>query len=254
MSAEKYFTAISRILERIQATQSDQIREAARIMADSIAQDGLVHVFGSGHSVIPVLDIFPRYGSYLGFHPLLDPRLMWFTVVGPGGAPELLWLERQEGYIEVFLRGYEFRSEDVMLIFSHAGLNAAGIEVALAAKKANLPVIAVTSMENQRIASPTHSSGKKLSDVADIAIDNCVPLEDALVKLGGQQEPVAAGSTAAVVVITMVLVAEVAKILVESGRHLSVFVSPSVQGISEDHNKKVFEAYKRMLQKRDEQR
>lgn len=252
MSAEGYFEAIGGIIGKIRATQIDTIREAAQIMADSISQNGLVHVFGSGHSVIPVLDIFPRYGSYPGFHPLLDPRLMWFNVLAPGGAPELLWIERQEGYIETFLGGYDFGSNDVLLVFSHGGINAAGIEVALAAKKAKLPVIAVTSMENQRRAFPTHSSGKKLSDVADIVIDNCVPPEDALVKLDGQEEPVAAGSTAAVVVITMALVAEVAKILVEGGRHLSVFVSPSVQGISEDHNRKVFEAYKKMLQKRDE--
>ena len=141
-------------------------------MGNSIASRGLVHVFGSGPSVIPALDIFPRYGSYVGFHPLLDPRLMWFNVVGPGGAPELLWLERQEGYIKVFLRGHKLRKEDSMLLFSHGGLNAAAIEMALEAKQQGLSIIAVTSVENYKGSTATHSTGKKLADIADVVIDN----------------------------------------------------------------------------------
>ena len=153
-------------------------------MAESISNDGRVYMFGSGHSVIPVLDIFPRYGSFVGFFPLYDPRLMWWNVIGPGGARELLWLERQEGYARVFLQSYPLEERDAMLVFSHGGLNAAPIEMALEAKAKGLKVITVSSHANVKIARRSHSSGKVLSEVADVAIDNCVPPEDSLVDVG----------------------------------------------------------------------
>src|SRR5512144_568464 len=134
MSADRYLDRIQEITKQIQSTQMDAIRAAGARMARSIAGGGRVYVFGSGHSVIPVLDIYPRYGSFVGFYPLYDPRLMWTNVIGPGGARELLWLERTEGYAKVFLQSYSLDAGDCMLVFSHGGLNAAPIEVALEAK------------------------------------------------------------------------------------------------------------------------
>ena len=97
MSAETYFEKVAELLEKIRTTQMENIQAAARAFATSILAGRAVHVFGSGHSVLPVQDIFPRYGAYVGFHPIMDPRLMWSNVVGPGGARELLWLEREPG-------------------------------------------------------------------------------------------------------------------------------------------------------------
>ena len=127
MSAQNYLGLIQWILAEIQSHEMKAIKAAARAMAGSIRKKGRVYMFGSGHSVIPVLDIFPRYGSFVGFFPLYDPRLMWSNVIGPGGARELLWLERQEGYAKVFLQSYPLEKRDVMLVFSHGGLNAAPI-------------------------------------------------------------------------------------------------------------------------------
>ena len=245
-----YLKKASDILGRIRDEQGDNIAKAADVMAKAIANGGLVHVFGSGHSVIPALDIFPRYGSFPGFHPLLDPRLMWFNVLGPGGVCELLWLERQEGYISVFLSNFKLLDKDVLLVFSHGGLNAAPVEAALEAKRLGLTVVAVTSLENHRRAVATHSSGKKLADVADIVIDNCVPPEDALVEIEGVPEKVAAGSTLAVVVISMCLLAEIAGRLNEKGVQLPIFVSPNVRGFPPDHNQKVFAEYEKCLERR----
>lgn len=250
MVGRQYLKAIGGILEKISSSQSEKIEEAAQLMATSIARDGLVHVFGSGHSVIPALDVFPRYGSFPGFHPLLDPRLMWFNVVGPGGVHELLWLERKEGYIKVFLKGHQLKKEDTMVVFSHGGLNAAPIEIALEAKRQGLSVVAVTSLDNYKISTATHSSGKKLADVSDVVIDNCVPPEDALIKVDGLQEKVAAGSTIAVVGITMALVAEIAGILAEEGEELQVFVSPNVKYVAGSHNEEVFRTYKQAIGRR----
>lgn len=201
-------------------------------------------MFGSGHSVIPVLDIFPRYGSFIGFYPIYDPRLMWFNVVGPGGARELLWLEQREGYAKVILSSYELTPKDSLLVFSHGGLNAAPIEMAIEAGKQGVKVVSVSSHSNLRHAAAKHSTGKKLADVSDIAIDNCVPPEDALVAADGIPEKFAAGSTVASVSIAMTLVAETGKLLVKNGHPPSTFVSPNV-GLPPDHNEQVFKEYTR---------
>lgn len=242
MSADQYLKRITEIIEKIRSQEMEKIKAAAAVMAESITHEGRVYLFGSGHSVIPVMDIFPRYGSYVGFFPLYDPRLMWSNVIGPGGARELLWLERQQGYAEVFLQSYPLEPRDCMLVFSHGGLNTAPIEVALIAKSKGLTVISVSSMENARNAERTHPTGKMLPDVADIAIDNCVPPEDSLVDVG-QLEKVAAGSTVAAVSVAMSLVAETASILAAEGGVPPTFVSPNVEGVGRDHLARVYQAF-----------
>jgi uncharacterized phosphosugar-binding protein len=246
MSATKYYEQISDVLAKIHSTQQGQLEKAGEAMATAIATGQRVYLYGSGHSVIPVMDIFPRYGSFVGFFPLYDPRLMWSNVVGPGGARELLWLERKEGYAEVFLQSYPLEPGDVMVVFSHGGLNAAPIEAALYAKNKGLTVITVSSLANAKAAKATHSTGKKLSDAADIAIDNCVAPEDSQVDIG-RLEKVAAGSTMAVVFVAMSLVSETGARLVAKGYEPTTFVSPNVPGIEKDHNQKVFRTFSKAL-------
>lgn len=242
MSAAKYYQEITDVLAKIHATQQDQIEKAGELAALAIAAGNRVYLFGSGHSVIPVMDVFPRYGSFVGFFPLYDPRLMWSNVVGPGGARELLWIETREGYIENFLQSYQLVPGDIMIVFSHGGLNAAPVEAAMYAKNKGLKVITVSSLANAKVAKARHSSGKKLPDVADIAIDNCVEPEDAQVDIGNP-EKLAAGSTMAAVFIAMSLLAETGARLAAQGVKLHTFVSPNVPGIAKDHNQQVFETY-----------
>jgi len=241
MSAERYFIEAQKVYDRIRSTQLPNIQKAGEFAADSIAGGGLVHLFGSGHSVIPVLDIFPRYGSFAGFHPLLDSRLMWFQVLGSGGVRELLRLERTEGYVAGFLANFKFEPVDTMVVYSHGGLNAAPVEVALHARSLGLKVVAVTSLDNVKTAKATHSSGKKLADLGDVVIDNCCPPQDSLVDVGGV--PVAASSTLAVIAISMALVAETAARLAQRGVKFRAFVSPNVTSVGPDHNQRVFDEY-----------
>lgn len=249
MSVLAYRERISEILNRIWETQTAPIEKVSAVMADCIVRAGLVHLFGSGHSVLPVQDMFPRYGAFPGFRPLMDMRLMWTNVIGSGGAKGLLWLERREGYAAVLFENEPIRGGDVMLVFSHGGLNAAGIEVLLEAKRRGLTTAAITSMDNYRKRESTHSSGKKLADVADYVIDNCVPAEDALVAVNGWKAPVAAGSTVATVTIAMTIIAQVASELSARGHNPPVFVSPNVPGIPADNNNRVYEAYERSLKR-----
>ena len=233
ISARNYHQQISGVLSAIDSTQEAAIREAGELMASAIAGGGRVYLFGSGHSVIPVMDVFPRYGSFVGFYPLYDPRLMWSNVIGPNGARELLWIERREGYIEQFLNSYPMDGKDVLIVFSHGGLNAAPIEAAAYARARGTKVVTVSSHANAKVATRSHSSGKALMDLADIAIDNCVAPEDAQVDVG-RLEKVAAGSTMAVVFIAMALVAETGARLAEQGYPLKTFVSPNVEGVTKE--------------------
>ncbi len=155
-----YFSAIVPIIEKIQATQGPVIDEAGKLLGEVIAGGRLVHLFGSGHSVIPVLDIFPRYGSFAGFHPLMDSRLMWSNVLGPGGVKELLWLERREGYARVILESQPVAAGDAIVVYSHGGMNAAPVEIARECRERGLKVIAVTCAANR----------PKLAEHADLVI------------------------------------------------------------------------------------
>ena len=107
------------------------------------------------------------------------------TSQDPGGARELLWIERTEGYVKQVLMSYNLDPRDTMIIYSHGGMNASRIEMALAGKEKGLTVIGVTSVANRAHNQPKHSSGKALADIADIVIDNCCPPEDALVEVRG---------------------------------------------------------------------
>lgn len=248
MSASLYISKITQLIEEMGKESMPAIQKAAGFMADSIAAERSVFYFGSGHSVLPALDVFPRYGSFVGLQPIHDTRLMWSNVIGPGGTPELLWLEKQEGYIKNVFDSYVMTPQDTIIVVSHGGLNAAGIEAAMYAKELGVKVVAITSMENYRNSTPRHSSGKKLADIADVAIDNGAPPEDSIIRVEGWEEPVAASSTVTVMVISMSLIAETTALLAKRGIHVPTFVSPNVMP-DPDHNKKVYDLYKEFRRK-----
>jgi len=244
MSATRYYEHVTGILDRIHESQHAAIERAGELFASVIAEGGRVYLFGSGHSVIPVMDVFPRYGSFVGFYPLYDPRLMWSNVIGPHGARELLWLERREGYVAQFLASYPMGPQDCLVVFSHGGLNAAPIEAALYARERRARVVTISSHQAASAAARTHSTGRSLSELADIAVDNCVAPEDAQVDVG-RPEKIAAASTMAAVFVAMALVAETGARLAAAGHRLTTFVSPNVAGVARDHNLRVFDEYAR---------
>jgi uncharacterized phosphosugar-binding protein len=239
MSANVYFQEVGSLLQRVSG-QEEAIKRAAAKCAEAIQKGNWVRMFGSGHSVIPVMDCFPRYGGYPGWYPIMDPRLMWTTVSGFGGAEELLWLERQEGYADVFLRHNEWNKDDVLIVISHGGQNAAPVEVAQAAKRDGLFVIALTSMENHTNRAASHSSGQKIGDVADLILDNCVSPEDAVVPIPGVLGNVAGTSTLSAIILIQALVAQTAMELSDHGYIVKPFASPNVLGIKPNHNEEVY--------------
>jgi uncharacterized phosphosugar-binding protein len=251
MSAQEYMNKMQSMIADLEDSSLAAIQQAAQAMAGSIAEGRAVYYFGSGHSVLPVMDVFPRYGSFVGLQPIHDPRLTWFNVIGPGGTPELLWLERTEGYVQNVFRYYNIQSRDTLIVLSHSGLNAAGIEAAMIGQERGATVVVITSVQNYKKNAPRHSSGKKLADVADIVIDNGAPPEDAIIHIPNWAEPVAASATVLSVCISMMLVAETARLLSERGLYAPTFASPNVV-TDPRHDLDVYEAYRRFRHELDQ--
>lgn len=225
-AAEAFFDAAQQIVNHLRETQMDAIAQAATLCAKTIANEGLVHLFGTGHSRIPVEEMFPRHGSFPGFHPMIELSLTHHThVVGANGQRQAMFIERMEGLGEVILKNFVFHEHDCMMIFSHSGVNAVVIDVALGAKARGLPLIGVVSVDHSMASAPKHSSGKRLSDVADITIDNCVPKGDALVTIDGLDYPVGPGSTIAYGYIVNALKSMIAAELVQVGKPPLVLTS-----------------------------
>src|SRR5918995_1621624 len=148
-----------------------------RWTAAAIAADGLVHLFGTGHSRMAVEEMFPRYGSYPGFHPIVELSTTFHTqVVGANGQRQAMFIERVEGLAEVILRNFHLSPPDAMVVFSAGGVSANPIEMAMGARARGLPVVAVTSVAESRAATPRHSSGTPLLDHADVVIDLGTPI------------------------------------------------------------------------------
>ena len=217
-AAGRYLGEAAAIIDRISSTQLQAIEHAAQICAHSIGTGGLVHAFGTGHSRIPVEELFPRHGSFPGFHPIVELSLTNHTqIVGANGQRQAMWLERVEGFGEVILRNFAFGRDDSFIIFSNSGVNAVVIDVALGAQSRGLPVIAVVSFDHSIRSASRHSSGRKLIDLADIAIDNCTPAGDAMVSIAGLDDPVGPGSTIGFAAVANAIKTRTAELLVASG-------------------------------------
>ena len=225
-AALDYIAQAKAILERIEATQMDAIENAAEICAQAIAADGLVHLFGTGHSRIFIEEMFPRHGSFPGFHPIVELSLTFHNlVVGSNGQRQAMFLEHVEGFGQVILRNFVFTKPDCFLLFSNSGINEVVVDVALEAKRQNLPVMAVVSVEHCNASAALHSSGKKLTDLADIVIDNCTPAGDALVRVPNLEDPVGPGSTIGAATVTNALKCRIAEKLTALGKPPLVLTS-----------------------------
>src|SRR2546429_4148597 len=192
------------VLERIRDTQSRGIERASQVCADAIGAGGFVHLFGTGHSRIPVEEMFPRYGSYPGFHPIVELSMTFHTqVVGANGQGQAMFIERMPGLAEVILSNFHFEPKDAVMVFSASGLGAVVVEFARGARKRGLPVVAVTSIAQSKAGEVEKGAGARLMDEADIVIDLCTPVGDALCRLDGLPEtPLLPGSTLASIAVT----------------------------------------------------
>lgn len=233
-SALAYMDAAQAILERIRTTQMEAIEQAADICANTIGNGGLVHLFGTGHSRMFIEEMYPRHGSFPGFHPLVELSLTFHNVVvGSNGQRQAMFIEHIEGLAKTILRNFVISKPDSFMIFSNSGVNEVVVEMALEAKKLDLPVMVVVSVDHCKAVKPKHSSGKKLIDIADVVIDSCTPAGDAMVRVTGLEDPVGPGSTIGMAAVTNAIKVVVAEKLTAMGQPPHVLTSSYFIGAEE---------------------
>lgn len=211
--------------------QNEEIRTAARWFADTILAGRMVHVFGSGHSRIMVEEMWPRYGSFPGFNPIVELSLTFHNlVVGANGQRQAMFLENVSGLADRILRNFDLRSIDSALVVSSSGCNVVPIEMAAIFQQKGIKVVALVTKEHLAQSTSKHPDGKKLSDFADLVLDTGAPVGDAMVRVPGLDTPVSPGSTVGGVLLVNSIKAEVARLLTEAGKPPKVLSGSVVVG------------------------
>ena len=229
------------LLDRLLLEQGNAISQVAQWCFESISNDGVVHLFGTGHSRIPIEEMFPRYGSFPGFNPIGELSMTFHTqVVGANGQRQAMFIERVEGLADQILENWTLKSQDLMIIFSVNGKSAVPLEMARGARRAGIKTVAVTSIDQNKDGNPTHSSGTTLIDHVDIAIDLCTPLGDALIQVPNLETKVGPGSSITAIAIVNEIKVQTADLLVKNGIIPPVITSSSV--IGSEQSKTLFDA------------
>lgn len=223
VSAVAYIDAVTDLVDKIRETQLANLDEAARLISDSLAADGVVFTFGSGHSYSLALEAFSRAGGLGPVQLIVSPALAMVE-----GAERSSRVERLTGFAEALLPDYDLRQGDVLIVISNSGRNAVAIEAALHARELGLKIIAITNVEHSRSEPSRHASGKRLMEIADVVLDTCGVHGDAILEIPGVAGRVAPTSTVAGAIFVNALVAQVAQNLAATGISPPILVSANI--------------------------
>lgn len=228
--AQTYLQLSRDLVDKVEA-QLPQIQQAADWFAQTILAGRMVQVFGSGHSRIMVEEMWPRYGSFPGFNPIVELSLSFHNlVVGANGQRQAMFLENVSGLAERILRNFALRPTDSALVISSSGCNLVPIEMAAGFKARGLKVVAIISRLHSEASPSKHPEGKRLQDFADLVLDTGAPVGDAMVKIPGLETPVAPGSTIGGCLLINTIKAEVAGRLTAAGQPPRVLSGAVVVG------------------------
>ena len=231
MSETESYLERARGLVDAVSRQVEAIQEAADWFASSILKGRVVHLFGSGHSRIMVEEMWPRYGSFAGFNPIVELSLTFHNqVVGANGQRQAMFLENTHGLAKRILRNYDLSETDSALVISSSGCNVVPIEVAQAFQQRGIRVVAIISREHSEAGSSRYESGKKLQDFADLVLDTGAPVGDAMTPIEGMDTPVAPGSTVGGCMLVNAIKAEVADRLAKAGHPPKVLTAGAIVG------------------------
>ena len=224
MLYQTYWQEVNAVVEYVMTTQGEKIEKAARLVADSLAQDGMLYVFGCGHSHMIGEDLFYRAGGTAAVCAMLDSDLMLHT-----GAAKSSVYEKMTGLAQPVFARYGITKKDVLLVVSTSGINSVPVEMAMCAKEQGIPVIAIVSGAYAQDAS-RHPSGKKLHDLGDVVLDNGVCHGDAAVEIGGSDMRVGPISTISSCLIAQSIVVQADENMWKSGVRPPVYVSGNISG------------------------
>lgn len=237
---QQYLEQCAGLIDAVRG-QGEAIAAAADRFAETILAGRMVHVFGSGHSRIMVEEMWPRYGSFPGYNPMVELSLSYHhPVVGSNGQRQAMFLENVPGFAERILRNYDIRPIDSALVISSSGCNVVPVEIAEGFRQRGVFVVALVSQAHSDASDSRRDDGKKLTDFADLVLDTGAPVGDAMVTLEGLETPVAPGSTVGGCLVVNCVKAEVAKRLVAAGQPPRVLSAGAVVG--GERAREIFEA------------
>ncbi|MDF2626745.1 MAG: hypothetical protein K0R39_576 [Symbiobacteriaceae bacterium] len=241
ISAPALFAEAQAAIAKLEATQMEQIRKAGELLANAIMQDGVIQVFGTGHSKAFAMEMASRAGGLVPANAI-DMELLFLRQV----LPMSLWhspeLERDPETAKLVLAQYDIRPTDAFIIVSNSGRNGSTVEMAMRVKRHGHPLIVVTSLAHTTQVTSRHPSGKKLYEIADIVIDNCGPYGDAALAVEGQDYQVCAVSSITGALIAQGLTAEIIGCLQRAGAEIPVLISANVDG-GDAHNEALRKKY-----------
>jgi uncharacterized phosphosugar-binding protein len=232
-----YFERIRKLIDRVEQDEDSALQHAADLIATSIANGGIVHVFGSGHSNLLAQEVFHRAGGLVPVNAMLDVNLTIF------GSARATMVERLEGYAPSVIASYDIRPGEVVIVISTSGVNPVPIEIAQRAKELGAIAIAVMSANEYADAPSRHSSGVRLADVVDLVLDTHVPIGDAVQPIGDGGIVVGATSTILGAVLLNSLFVSVAAELAARGEPVPAFVSQNIPG-GDEHNQVLIERFR----------
>src|ERR1051325_2358872 len=225
-----YLSQCRRLVEAV-AAQAGAIEQAADWFAETILAGRMVHAFGSGHSRIMVEEMWPRYGSFPGFNPIVELSLTFHNlVVGANGQRQAMFLENVSGLAERILRNFELSKEDCALVISSSGCNVVSIEMAEEFHKHGIKVVGIISRKHSDASKSNDTRGLKLQDFSDLVLDTGAPVGDAMVAIEGLETPVSPGSTVGGCLLINSIKAEVAQRLVQAGQPPKVLSGGAIVG------------------------
>jgi uncharacterized phosphosugar-binding protein len=231
MSPIKDYLDKCRHITQVVENQQVIIEQVAQIFAETILRSRMVHVFGSGHSRIMVEEMWPRYGSFTGFNPIVELSLTFHNlVVGANGQRQAMFLENVSGLAERILRNFDIKGQDTALIISSSGTNVVPVEMAEGFQKRGVKVVALITKFHSEASKSKRADGKKLSDFSDFILDTGAPVGDAMVYVEGLDTPVAPGSTIGGAMLINCIKAEVARLLTAAGHPPKVLSAANVVG------------------------
>ena len=239
-ASEDYLRQCAGVIAAV-AAQKEAIDQAADWFAGAILGGRMVHLFGSGHSRIMVEEMWPRYGSFPGFNPIVELSLTFHnSVVGANGQRQAMFLENTPGLAERILRNYDLSPIDSALVASSSGCNVVPIEIAQEFQQRGVKVVALISRQHSEASESRHESGKKLHDFADLVLDTGAPVGDAMTAIDGMDTPVSPGSTVGGCMLVNALKAEIAAQLVKAGQPPKVLTAGAIVG--DERATELFEA------------
>ncbi len=241
MLYKEYMKKVKDIFEDVERTQSDNIEQAADIVAEAIRNDGVLHVFGCGHSQMYAMEVFYRAGGLVPVNAILTPAMS----LAPK-APLSTHGERQEGMAKAILDNETVHSQDVMLVASTSARNPAPIEMAKEAKERGMKVITLLSEDFARSVESRHPSGKKTYDFADVILDNRGVAGDAVMEIDELKTKF--GPTSSIIGFTIIqsIVVEATSRLAKSGYEPPIWVSSNLDE-GDAINKKHIEKYRKRI-------